>query len=164
MAARGNRAFWTSPSLCVNMIALKAGKERYMRDFRFSHVFTAFSCKTEVRQYHGTVIVPYTNTMHFEIFVIKVFTWHAKVLQIMLWYYGGVNQSFGVHFDYIQWVPYSLSWCMIMCICVCVCVCVCMHSILEWFLKDHVKLKTGVMIVENSALHHRNKLHFKIYY
>ncbi len=33
-------------------------------------------------------------------------------------------------------------------------------SILEWFLKDHMTLKIDA---ENSALHHRNKLHFKIY-
>ncbi len=31
------------------------------------------------------------------------------------------------------------------------------------FLKDHVTLKTGVMMLKNSALHNRNKLHFKIY-
>ncbi len=36
-------------------------------------------------------------------------------------------------------------------------------SILEWFLKDHVTLKTKVMATENSSFHHRNKLHFKIY-
>ncbi len=36
-------------------------------------------------------------------------------------------------------------------------------SILEGFLKEHVTLKTGVMAAENSALHHRNKLHFIIY-
>ncbi len=29
------------------------------------------------------------------------------------------------------------------------------------FLKDHVTLKTGEMATKNSALHHRNKLHFK---
>ncbi len=32
--------------------------------------------------------------------------------------------------------------------------------LLEWFLKDHVTLKTA----ENSALHHKNKLHFKMYF
>jgi len=31
------------------------------------------------------------------------------------------------------------------------------HQIIERFLKDHVTLKTGVMML----LHHRNKLHFK---
>ncbi len=31
-------------------------------------------------------------------------------------------------------------------------------SILEWFLKDHVKLKTEEMAAENSHLHHRNNL------
>ncbi len=31
-------------------------------------------------------------------------------------------------------------------------------SILEWFLKDHVKLKTEEMAAENSNLHHRNNL------
>ncbi len=35
-----------------------------------------------------------------------------------------------------------------------------MLSILEWFLKDHVTLKTGVM-TEKSALHHKNKLYLK---
>ncbi len=35
--------------------------------------------------------------------------------------------------------------------------------ILEWFLKDHVALKTGVMMLKNTALHHRNKFHFKMY-
>ncbi len=30
-------------------------------------------------------------------------------------------------------------------------------------MKDHVTLKTGVMAAYNSALHHNNKLHFKIY-
>ncbi len=29
--------------------------------------------------------------------------------------------------------------------------------------KDHVTLKTGVMVAENSALHQRNKLDFKMY-
>ncbi len=37
------------------------------------------------------------------------------------------------------------------------------YNILQWFLKDHVTLKTGVMMLKNSALHHRNKLHFKVY-
>ncbi len=32
-------------------------------------------------------------------------------------------------------------------------------SILEWSLKDHVTLKTGVMVLDNSALHHRNRLY-----
>ncbi len=35
-------------------------------------------------------------------------------------------------------------------------------DILEWFLKDHVTLKTGVWCW-NSALQHRNKLNLKIY-
>ncbi len=38
-------------------------------------------------------------------------------------------------------------------------------SILEWFLKDCVTLKTGEMAAENSAFAifiHRNKLHFKM--
>ncbi len=35
--------------------------------------------------------------------------------------------------------------------------------ILEWFLKDHVTRNTGARAAENSALHHRNKLHFKMY-
>ncbi len=34
-------------------------------------------------------------------------------------------------------------------------------SILEWFLKDHVTLKTEVMATENSAL--SQELHFKLY-
>ncbi len=38
----------------------------------------------------------------------------------------------------------------------------CYFTILEWFLMD-VILKTWVMAAENSALHHRNKLHFKIH-
>ncbi len=29
--------------------------------------------------------------------------------------------------------------------------------------KDHVTLKTGVTAAENSALHNRNKIHFKTY-
>jgi len=36
-------------------------------------------------------------------------------------------------------------------------------SILEWFLKDHVTLQTRVMIDENAALHHRNKLYLEVY-
>ncbi len=36
-------------------------------------------------------------------------------------------------------------------------------SILEWFLKNRVTLKTGVMAAEHSAGHHRNKLHFKLH-
>ncbi len=36
-------------------------------------------------------------------------------------------------------------------------------SILEWFLKYHVTLKTEVMVAENSALHHMYKLHFEIH-
>ncbi len=32
--------------------------------------------------------------------------------------------------------------------------------ILEWFLKDHVTLKTGVMMLKIQI--HRNKLHFNI--
>ncbi len=32
----------------------------------------------------------------------------------------------------------------------------------EWFLKDHVTLKTGAKADENSALHHRNKLYIYI--
>ena len=35
--------------------------------------------------------------------------------------------------------------------------------ILEWFLKDHVTLKTGVMMLKIQLYHHRNKLHFKIH-
>ncbi len=31
-------------------------------------------------------------------------------------------------------------------------------SILEWFLKINVTLKTAVMMIENTAVHHRNKL------
>ncbi len=36
--------------------------------------------------------------------------------------------------------------------------------ILEWFLKDHVTLETEDWSndAENSALHHRNKLHYYI--
>ncbi len=37
-------------------------------------------------------------------------------------------------------------------------------SILEWFQKDHVPMKTRVMTAENSALHHMNKLHLNIQY
>ncbi len=33
----------------------------------------------------------------------------------------------------------------------------------EGFLKDHVTLKTGVMMLKIQLYHHRNKLHFKIY-
>ncbi len=36
-------------------------------------------------------------------------------------------------------------------------------SILEWFLKDHVTLKTGVMMLKIQLYNQRNKLHFKIY-
>jgi len=36
-------------------------------------------------------------------------------------------------------------------------------SILESFLKDHVTLKTGVMMPKIQLCHQRNKLHFKIY-
>ncbi len=36
-------------------------------------------------------------------------------------------------------------------------------SIFEWFLKDHVTLKTGVMKLKN-CFDHRKKLQFKIYY
>ncbi len=36
-------------------------------------------------------------------------------------------------------------------------------NIYKWLLKDHVTLKTGVMADENSVLHHRNKLYFKVY-
>ncbi len=32
----------------------------------------------------------------------------------------------------------------------------CFLSILEWFLKDNVTLKTGEIAAENSALHHKN--------
>jgi len=32
--------------------------------------------------------------------------------------------------------------------------------ILEWFLKDHVRLKTGVMMLKIYLCHHRNKGHF----
>ncbi len=35
-------------------------------------------------------------------------------------------------------------------------------SILEWFLKDHVTLKTGVMMLKFSFAR-RNKFHFKMY-
>ncbi len=35
-------------------------------------------------------------------------------------------------------------------------------SILEWFLKDHV-IEDWSNDAENSALYHKNKLHFKIY-
>jgi len=30
-------------------------------------------------------------------------------------------------------------------------------SILSWFLKDHVTLKTGVMMLKNPLWHHRNR-------
>ncbi len=41
----------------------------------------------------------------------------------------------------------------------------CLLSILELFLKDHMTLKTVVMMTaEKSALHHRNKLHFRKHY
>ncbi len=33
----------------------------------------------------------------------------------------------------------------------------------NYFWKDHVTLKTGVMAAENSALHHMKKIHFAIY-
>ncbi len=36
-------------------------------------------------------------------------------------------------------------------------------SILEWFLKDHVTLKTEVMMLKIQFWNQRNKLHFKIY-
>ncbi len=36
-------------------------------------------------------------------------------------------------------------------------------SISEWFLKDHVTLKTS-NDAENTALHHRIVLHFNLYY
>ncbi len=35
-------------------------------------------------------------------------------------------------------------------------------GILEWFLKDHVTLKTGVVMLKIQFCGHRNKLHFKI--
>ncbi len=34
---------------------------------------------------------------------------------------------------------------------------------MEWFLKDHVTLKTGVMMLKMCSCHHRNKLHFTIF-
>ncbi len=37
------------------------------------------------------------------------------------------------------------------------------ETLLEWFLKDHVTLKTGVMVLKIQLYHHRNKLDFKIY-
>ncbi len=40
----------------------------------------------------------------------------------------------------------------------------CQNSILEWFVKDHVTLKTEVMAAENSVCqshNHKNKLHLK---
>ncbi len=37
------------------------------------------------------------------------------------------------------------------------------NSFQQWFLKDHVTLKTGVMAAENVASQCRNELHFKIY-
>jgi len=36
-------------------------------------------------------------------------------------------------------------------------------SILKGLLKDHVTLKTGVMMLKIKLCHHRNKLYFKIY-
>jgi len=36
-------------------------------------------------------------------------------------------------------------------------------SLLELFVKDHVTLKTGVMMLTIQLCHHRSKLHFKIY-
>ncbi len=36
-------------------------------------------------------------------------------------------------------------------------------SILEWFLKDDEKAEDWSNDAENWALHHKNKLHFKIY-
>jgi len=36
------------------------------------------------------------------------------------------------------------------------------NCLFDWFLKDHVTLKTGVIAAENSLLCHRNKLHFKM--
>jgi len=35
--------------------------------------------------------------------------------------------------------------------------------ILEWFLKDHVTLKTGVMMLKIHLCHHRYRLHFKLH-
>ncbi len=32
--------------------------------------------------------------------------------------------------------------------------------ILKWFLKDHVTLKTGVMMLKNQLWHHREKIAF----
>jgi len=37
------------------------------------------------------------------------------------------------------------------------------NCILEGFLKDHVKLKTGVMAAEIQLSHYRNKLRDKLY-
>jgi len=34
---------------------------------------------------------------------------------------------------------------------------------IELFLKHHVTLKTGVMMLKIQLYHHRNKLHFKIH-
>ncbi len=39
----------------------------------------------------------------------------------------------------------------------------CFLSILEWFLKDHVTLKTGVMASKNSALWSQEKINIKKY-
>jgi len=36
-------------------------------------------------------------------------------------------------------------------------------SISDWFLKDHVTLKIGVMMPNIQLCYHRNKLHFKIH-
>jgi len=36
-------------------------------------------------------------------------------------------------------------------------------SVLEWFLRDHVTLKTGVMMLKIQLCHHRNKQHSKVY-
>ncbi len=35
---------------------------------------------------------------------------------------------------------------------------------LEWFLKDHVTLQTGVMMLKNEFCHQRNKLHFNSFF
>ncbi len=36
-------------------------------------------------------------------------------------------------------------------------------SILKWFLRDHVTLKTGVMMLKTQLCHHRNELYFKMF-
>ncbi len=36
-------------------------------------------------------------------------------------------------------------------------------NILEWFLKDHVTLKTGAIAEKMQLCNHKNKFHFKIY-